>query len=132
MASDDELDPTQTQSQTNGEPNLYLNDETELRDIWGQLIAKNKPMLNYGENQAIECQKIIYQLLIYFADLVNDTFSAGRANNCDYCFSAPNVPSKLLLQTSKVHFTITKDLKDASNPIYLEVSPFDCLSTIDH
>lgn len=56
-----------------------------------------------------------------YTDLLNQTFSAGRANSCDYCFSAPKVPQKLLLQLSKVHFTITRDLSDSCNPAYLEV-----------
>lgn len=47
MASDDELEPTQTQSQTNGEPNIWLNVDNEI-DVWGRLLAKNKSMTNFG------------------------------------------------------------------------------------
>lgn len=55
-------------------------------------------------------------------DLTNETFTAGRTNTSDYCFSAPEVPAKMLLQLSKEHFKITKDLSDLSNPAYIEVN----------
>lgn len=48
MASDDELEPTQTQSQTNYEPNILLNVENE-RDVWGRLRATNKSMTTFGK-----------------------------------------------------------------------------------
>lgn len=48
MASDDELDPTQTQSQNNTEHNVWLNDENDA-DIWGRLRAKNKSMTSFGK-----------------------------------------------------------------------------------
>lgn len=46
MASDEELDPTQ--SQTHGtETNVWLNVD-EDPDIWGRLLANNIEMKNYG------------------------------------------------------------------------------------
>lgn len=57
----------------------------------------------------------------FYSDLTNENFSIGRANSCDYCLSAPEVKQKLLLQMSKRHFTITRDLSDLSNPTYLQV-----------
>lgn len=53
MASDDELEPTQTQSQTNGEPNLWLNNDAE-QEIWGRLRAKTKSMRDFGTGDSFD------------------------------------------------------------------------------
>lgn len=57
----------------------------------------------------------------FIIDLTNETFSIGRANECDYILSAPNIKQKLLLQISKRHFVITRDLSDMTSPTYIQV-----------
>lgn len=49
MASDDELEPTQTQSQThNSEGHVWINVDNDP-DIWGRLLAKNVSLQNFGK-----------------------------------------------------------------------------------
>lgn len=55
------------------------------------------------------------------SDLTKDSFTVGRATNCDYSLQAPQIKQKLLVQMSKRHFQITKNLSDMDSPVYIEV-----------
>lgn len=61
-------------------------------------------------------------IYLLFADLSKNSFSIGRATTSEYCLKAPEIKQKLLLQMSKQHCHITRDLSDDSNPTYIEVS----------
>lgn len=125
MASDDELDPTQSQTQDT-ESNVWLNVDSEP-DIWGRLLANNVKMQNYGKF-LISCMfsnlflNILCVCFFDNSDLIAEKFTAGRdpTNNCNF----KNVPNTVTALISKQHFVITKDLSDMNNPAYIEVISF--------
>lgn len=55
-------------------------------------------------------------------DLTMDEFTAGRATSCDYSLQEAEIKQKLLVQMSKRHFKITRDLKEIDSPVYIEVN----------
>lgn len=54
-------------------------------------------------------------------DLCAEMFAAGRDEGNDLCLSKRELPEKILCRISKVHFQISKDLSDVTNPVYIEV-----------
>lgn len=54
-------------------------------------------------------------------DLTSDKFSVGRATSCDYNLVAADIKQKHLVQMSKKHFQITRDLTEMDSPVYIEV-----------
>ncbi|XP_055295026.1 ovarian-specific serine/threonine-protein kinase Lok [Sitodiplosis mosellana] len=101
MAPEDDLDLPQTQSQShNTQDQVFSQDADEGKDVWGRLIAKHKSFNNF--------------------DLTSDTFTAGRATSCDYSLSAEQIKQKLLVQMSKRHFQITRNLTEVDSPVYIE------------
>lgn len=57
-----------------------------------------------------------------FIDLVTEIFTVGRTENCDYDLDKSGLKRKLVLQMSKTHFKITRDLSATDNPVYIEVT----------
>lgn len=79
-------------------------------------------------NERRSFRKVIFCFCSFFwfswkwpTDLTGSTFTAGRLKDSSCCFSA-SLSNKLLLQTSKTHFKLTKDLNMPTNPVYIEVS----------
>lgn len=67
---------------------------------------------------------ILLQFLAIFiclSDLTSEQFSVGRATSCDYNLVAADIKQKHLVQMSKKHFQITRDLTEMDNPVYIEV-----------
>ena len=58
---------------------------------------------------------------ICLSDLTSEQFSVGRATSCDYNLVAADIKQKHLVQMSKKHFQITRDLTEMDNPVYIEV-----------
>lgn len=57
-------------------------------------------------------------------DLINEVFTVGRSNKCDYDLDnggKGGLKEKHMVQTSKNHFKITRDLSSEDNPVYIEV-----------
>ncbi|XP_031624193.1 ovarian-specific serine/threonine-protein kinase Lok-like [Contarinia nasturtii] len=102
MAPEDDLfeDLPQTQSQPLPDDEVFSQDADDGKDVWGRLVAKHKSFHN--------------------VDLTNDTFVAGRASNCNYSLQAPEIKQKLLIQMSKQHFKISRDLAEMDSPVYIE------------
>lgn len=59
--------------------------------------------------------------LFRLTDLCNNSFAAGRDDSNDLCLTKRELPEKILCRISKVHFSITKDGTDITNPVYIEV-----------
>lgn len=76
------------------------------------------------------CRVFFFHRIIL--ELTKDTFIVGRATSCDYSLQAPKIKQKLLVQMSKRHFQITRDLSDVESPVYIEVIhkliEFDCVN----
>lgn len=101
--ADEEIDLPQTQSQShNTEDQVFSQNADDGSDVWGRLVAKQKAFRNY--------------------DLTKESFTIGRATNCDYCLQAPDIKQKNLVQISKRHFQITRDVKEIDSPVFIEVS----------
>lgn len=126
MASEGDMEPAQTQSQSNEiDTNGLILHENET-EVWGRLIAKNTALVNYGEaNIRINIDSV--KLTIFLCsverttDLTSSVFTAGRMASLSCCFTQ-SLGSRMYLQLSKTHFKITKDLSDPLSPVYLEVS----------
>lgn len=54
-----------------------------------------------------------------FLDLCNETFTAGRQDNCNLRFMNDVMPEKMLCRISKIHFKIERDIKNLSSPVYI-------------
>lgn len=63
--------------------------------------------------------------VVFFSDLCNEHFEAGRDETNDLVLTKVELPEKILCRISKVHFRIIKDLSDVTNPVYIEVCAID-------
>lgn len=64
-----------------------------------------------------------------YSELSHETFTVGRATSSDYSLQAQEIKQKLLVQMSKRHFQITRNLKEIDSPVYIEVSAVNCNET---
>lgn len=99
--ADEDLPQTQSQSH-NTDEQVFSQNADDGSDVWGRLVAQQKSLRNF--------------------DLTKDSFTIGRATNCDYCLQAPDIKQKNLVQISKRHFQITRDVREIDSPVYIEVS----------
>lgn len=54
-------------------------------------------------------------------DLTTESYTVGRSVNCDYDLDKCGMKKKHVVQISKNHFKITRDLSAVDNPVYIEV-----------
>lgn len=67
----------------------------------------------------------------YVLELTSESFTVGRATNCEYTLQAPDIKQKYLVQMSKRHFQITRDLSETDAPVYIEVKWKECQEFFD-
>lgn len=93
----------QTQSQST---NVWTNMDSQPIEkvVWGRLYPKSVKLKSL--------------------DLCDELFAAGRDEGNDLCLTKRELPEKILCRISKVHFQISKDLTDVTNPVYIEVAYF--------
>lgn len=58
---------------------------------------------------------------MYIKDLTTATYTVGRSASCDYDLDKCGMKPKHVVQISKKHFKITRDLSAVDNPVYIEV-----------
>ncbi|XP_037960574.1 ovarian-specific serine/threonine-protein kinase Lok [Teleopsis dalmanni] len=103
MACDSDNYQSQLNGGTQSQPsNIWSEMESQPIDsvVWGRLYGKN----------------IRFSSL----DLNNENFSTGRGENNDLSLNTSHLPEKVLCRISKVHFRISRDSCDLSNPVYIE------------
>lgn len=101
MASTSATQDTQAATQTQQSGIAWSQLESQpINPIWGRLYAKS--------------------LKITSLDLCDEEFKAGRCEESNLCIGKTHLPEKMLARISKVHFTITKDISDLLNPVYIQ------------
>ncbi|KAJ6649758.1 Ovarian-specific serine/threonine-protein kinase Lok [Pseudolycoriella hygida] len=114
--TDSQSDLTQTQTQDGDWFSSQENrDIGEPRKPWGR-ITPRKIMIKRLGNQSVTLQESLSASF----DLYNDSFIIGRDQKCQWTITAQDVPPKFWDRISKEHCKITKDLSDATNPVFIE------------
>lgn len=124
MAQQEDSDLPQTQSQSHPLDEIFSQDADDGKDVWGRLIAKHKSFQNvgaYGLSNMHISHEFRLNIFCPIPDLTSEKFTAGRATSCDYSLQAPQIKQKLLVQMSKRHFQITRDLTQDDSPVYIQV-----------
>lgn len=127
MAKERELQPQQimttqgaTQSQAS---NIWTQMESQPVEniVWGRLYGKNIKLKSIGKEMLKNIFRKYKIILIMFADLNTESFTAGRGENNDLILTLRDLPERILCRISKEHFVITRPNCDLSNPVYIEV-----------
>uniref|UniRef100_A0A182P4C2 non-specific serine/threonine protein kinase n=1 Tax=Anopheles epiroticus TaxID=199890 RepID=A0A182P4C2_9DIPT len=99
MAHSEAIVDTQTATQTQMTQDTALESQPFEHPSYGQLLGKHVKMKSL--------------------DLRHSEFKVGREGTCDLILDENNLPPSKLCRISKLHFTIKKDLNDATSPTYI-------------
>ncbi|XP_053666207.1 ovarian-specific serine/threonine-protein kinase Lok-like [Anopheles marshallii] len=77
--------------------------------------------IDFGETQKPSPygQLVSNSSLFGTIDLCSQKFSVGRDPGCSLVINAKKLPTPMLLQISKVHFVLEKDIEDPFSPTYI-------------
>lgn len=134
MTSENDYELPQTQSQSNNLDETFSQLDENCPEAWGRLTNKNRALRTVGalnenallaQNIQTLCDAQPFLISTFFIqDLRNDSYTVGRSASCDYDLDKCGIKEKLLVQISKNHFKITRDLSAIDNPVYIEVVCF--------
>lgn len=103
--------------------------------VWSRLIALKPSFKNFGTNIFMHTFNKFFSKVLNFthsisdiqffnwhmymiSDLVTGSCTIGRGPECDYQIEKLNN----LVQLSRTHFRITKNMMDINSPVYIQVS----------
>lgn len=119
MLDDQPLPETQTQTQTQTQGNSQwqlLENQCEAmpqKITWGQLFTKSITIHDHGR------KFVVFEEAKQF-NITEESWSAGRTETSEFVFKSKHLPDAMVNRISKVHFRITRDLKQPLQPVFIE------------